>query len=220
MREGNRGSAGPDRATLATVTPAGKRTAQSAEEWLLDRSHPSERESADVELKSDGDTAKWIAEPTASLNGDTGNALPSPFTRAPKSAEEALEEQRTENTALAELVEQLQSAEAELRSRIEQLESQLADANQGDAEPKEKPEEKPKESGPRRRRKAGRTDGKPNVNSVTFEDLRDLGLSVTQSARVIAYRDVRDGYESLDELDEVPGLPKTTRRALRDQLAI
>jgi len=59
-----------------------------------------------------------------------------------------------------------------------------------------------------------------HANDASFEDLRRLGLSVTQSARVIAYRDLRDGYESLDELDEVPGLPKELRRKLKAQLTL
>ena len=50
--------------------------------------------------------------------------------------------------------------------------------------------------------------------------LRELGLSVTQSARLIAYRDVRGGYESLDEIDDVPGLSEKTRDELKDRLKL
>jgi DNA uptake protein ComE-like DNA-binding protein len=67
-----------------------------------------------------------------------------------------------------------------------------------------------------RRRKAEKLD----LNEATFEDLRELGLSVTQSARLIAYRDVREGYKSLDELDEIPGLSEETRTELRAQLKL
>jgi DNA uptake protein ComE-like DNA-binding protein len=59
-----------------------------------------------------------------------------------------------------------------------------------------------------------------NVNDASFEELRKLGLSVTQSARLIAYRDLRGGYESLNELDEVPGLPREVRRELKARLAL
>jgi DNA uptake protein ComE-like DNA-binding protein len=55
---------------------------------------------------------------------------------------------------------------------------------------------------------------------MSFEQLRELGLSVTQSARLIAYRDTRGGFDSLDELDEVPGLPKELRRTLRDEVTL
>jgi DNA uptake protein ComE-like DNA-binding protein len=43
---------------------------------------------------------------------------------------------------------------------------------------------------------------------------------VTQSARLIAYRDVRGGYESLDEIDDVPGLSEKTRGELKDRLKL
>jgi DNA uptake protein ComE-like DNA-binding protein len=66
----------------------------------------------------------------------------------------------------------------------------------------------------------GRKNGKLDLNEATFEELRELGLSVTQSARLIAYRDVRGGYESLDEIDDVPGLSEQTRGELKGQLKL
>jgi DNA uptake protein ComE-like DNA-binding protein len=35
---------------------------------------------------------------------------------------------------------------------------------------------------------------------------------------VIAYRDTRGGFDSLDELDDIPGLPKETRGTLKGLL--
>jgi hypothetical protein len=37
---------------------------------------------------------------------------------------------------------------------------------------------------------------------------------------MIAYRDVRKGFESLDEINEIPGLPKETRAELRNRLTL
>ena len=65
-----------------------------------------------------------------------------------------------------------------------------------------------------------RRNGKLDLNEASFEELRELGLSVTQSARLIAYRDVRGGYESLDEIDDVPGLSEKTRDELKDRLKL
>jgi DNA uptake protein ComE-like DNA-binding protein len=62
--------------------------------------------------------------------------------------------------------------------------------------------------------------GKLDLNGVTFEQLRELGLSVTQSARVISCRETRGGFDSLEELEEVPGLPRDTRNALTSQLSL
>ena len=72
----------------------------------------------------------------------------------------------------------------------------------------------------RRPERTSRRNGRLDLNAATFEDLRGLGLSVTQTSRLIAYRDTRGGYRSLDELDEVPGLPKATRAELRSRLTV
>jgi DNA uptake protein ComE-like DNA-binding protein len=37
---------------------------------------------------------------------------------------------------------------------------------------------------------------------------------------VISYRDSRGGFETLDELDEVPGLSRELKRVLREQLKV
>ncbi|OLE35381.1 MAG: hypothetical protein AUG48_10845 [Actinobacteria bacterium 13_1_20CM_3_68_9] len=46
------------------------------------------------------------------------------------------------------------------------------------------------------------------------------GPSSTQSRRVIAYRTRIHGFESIDQLDEVPGFPKKVRDQLRHQLTV
>ena len=46
-----------------------------------------------------------------------------------------------------------------------------------------------------------------NLNTATFEQLREIGMSVTQSNRVLAYRERLDGFKSVDDLDAVPGIP-------------
>jgi DNA uptake protein ComE-like DNA-binding protein len=109
-----------------------------------------------------------------------------------------------------ELREQASRREAKLEDRIRDLQEQLADAKLGTNEAAKK---KP-------RRRAGSKDGEHSVNDVSFEQLRELGLSVTQSARVIAYRETRGGFDSLDELDEIPGLPKDARGTLKDLLRL
>jgi DNA uptake protein ComE-like DNA-binding protein len=46
-----------------------------------------------------------------------------------------------------------------------------------------------------------------SLNAATFEQLREHGLSVTQATRVLAYRERLGGYNSVDDLDDVPGFP-------------
>jgi hypothetical protein len=62
--------------------------------------------------------------------------------------------------------------------------------------------------------------GRIELNTATVEGLRELGLSITQAARLVALREARGGLASLDELDEVPGLPEAQRAALRGQIYI
>jgi DNA uptake protein ComE-like DNA-binding protein len=111
----------------------------------------------------------------------------------------------------AELKDRATQREAKLMSRIEELQSQLADAKLGMSET-------PTPKGARRG--GSKKDGQLDLNLVSFEQLRELGLSVTQCARVIAYRDTRGGFDSMEELDEIPGLPKETRVALRSRLSL
>jgi hypothetical protein len=56
-----------------------------------------------------------------------------------------------------------------------------------------------------------------HLTHVTFDDLRSVGLSVTQAKRVVALRD-EGVLASTDNLDEVPGLPKVVVTELRHRL--
>jgi DNA uptake protein ComE-like DNA-binding protein len=58
------------------------------------------------------------------------------------------------------------------------------------------------------------------INRATFEQLRDLGFSVTQATRVLTYRERRDGFDTLDDLDEVPGLPREFLREVKPRLTV
>ncbi|TMK72500.1 MAG: helix-hairpin-helix domain-containing protein [Actinobacteria bacterium] len=58
------------------------------------------------------------------------------------------------------------------------------------------------------------------MNEATYEDLRRLRLSVTQTGRVLAYRDRAGGFKSLDELDSIPGFPKEFLTELKRRLTL
>jgi DNA uptake protein ComE-like DNA-binding protein len=53
------------------------------------------------------------------------------------------------------------------------------------------------------------TEKKLSLSTASFEELRAVGLSVTQTQRVIEYREANDGFNSLDELDLVPGFERS-----------
>jgi DNA uptake protein ComE-like DNA-binding protein len=124
-----------------------------------------------------------------------------------KSIGQAFEEER------AGLASRLEQREAELEDRIDELESALEEA-------KKNTTAKPTAPKRGRARKPSKKEAQLDLNAASFEELRNLGLSVTQSARLIAYRDVRGGYESLDELADIPGLSAETRSGLREQLTL
>jgi DNA uptake protein ComE-like DNA-binding protein len=64
----------------------------------------------------------------------------------------------------------------------------------------------------------GRRGDPVDVNKATFEEFRELGMSITQATRVIAYRERHDGFDSVAELDGVPGVSEKLMTELRDQL--
>ncbi len=59
-----------------------------------------------------------------------------------------------------------------------------------------------------------------NLNSATFEQLREAGFSVTQATRVITYRERQGGFDSLDDLDAVPGMPRPFLRNVKRRLTL
>jgi DNA uptake protein ComE-like DNA-binding protein len=65
------------------------------------------------------------------------------------------------------------------------------------------------------------TSGAPlNINQATYEQLRERNLSVTQTGRVLAYRDRVGGFRSLDELDSIPGFPQSFLADLKRGLTV
>jgi Helix-hairpin-helix motif len=62
--------------------------------------------------------------------------------------------------------------------------------------------------------------GATNINRMSFEELRGTGLSVNQAARVIAQRDTQGGFQSLDELDSLYGIPRDLIEELKRSVTI
>ncbi len=61
--------------------------------------------------------------------------------------------------------------------------------------------------------------GEPlDLNKATFEELRGLGMSLTQATRVIAYREREGPFSSPDDLARVPGISKKFLIGIKDQL--
>jgi DNA uptake protein ComE-like DNA-binding protein len=58
------------------------------------------------------------------------------------------------------------------------------------------------------------------LNRISFEQLRDLGLSVTQAAGLLARRDTRGGFASLDDLDDLAGFSRELIERLKRRLSL
>jgi hypothetical protein len=66
----------------------------------------------------------------------------------------------------------------------------------------------------------GARDGRLDLNKASFAELRSQNLSITQSHRLLAYRERVGRYESIEQLDDVPGFPKDVRERLKRQLFV
>ncbi len=123
--------------------------------------------------------------------------------RAMSTRMDAIEASLTRVTSLSEALEALEARLPELDRRARMGdELAMALSRYGG-----RSEAEPLEGGPLER-----------LNGASFEQLRSMGLSVTQAARVIALRDGRRGFAAVDEVDQVPGLSADAAAELKRSL--
>ena len=60
--------------------------------------------------------------------------------------------------------------------------------------------------------------GEATLAGATMDDLHALGLSTTQARRVVRYRDELGLVATLDDLDQVPGIPARLRAEAKERL--
>jgi DNA uptake protein ComE-like DNA-binding protein len=151
-----------------------------------------------------------------------GNGVSTAVSRRRLSASlrKAKQDLQTKNAELSRLEGQLKDSQAEAAKLREIVESQAAGSN--GLAGKKAGAEKPKRARSRRGYPQGGKlpKGKLDINALSFEQFRALGLSVTQSARLIALRDVNEGFSDIDELDTVVGFPAELRRDLKRRLVV
>ncbi len=63
-------------------------------------------------------------------------------------------------------------------------------------------------------------EGRLSIATVTLDELRALGMSGVQAKRVIDYREHAEGFESLDQLDRMPGFSEALLAHLKDRLTL
>jgi competence protein ComEA len=60
-----------------------------------------------------------------------------------------------------------------------------------------------------------------NLNTATPEQLDQLdGIGPTTAQHIVEYREAHDGFGSVDELDQVPGIGETRLAAIRDKVRL
>ena len=64
------------------------------------------------------------------------------------------------------------------------------------------------------------TAGAIAINTASYEQLRELGLSVTQAGRVLAHRERVGGFSSVEELEQIPGFPRAFLDELKHRLVV
>jgi DNA uptake protein ComE-like DNA-binding protein len=212
--------------------------------WIIDDSGESSGQSnrkprgpkrRSVSPSSRSGNSPWLAVPKPN-----GASAPKKKKRAKPSNGNGKRPATTPQTGLRRTQARLRKALGQIEAkdkRIAELEtrvSELEAASKAEPKPKpqpkaekpepkaEKPEPKPKPEPkarkPKRAKQASRN-GRFDVNTITFEELRALGLSVTQSARLIGTRDTRGGFSSLDELDGLSGFSEETVRGLKSSFS-
>jgi len=59
-----------------------------------------------------------------------------------------------------------------------------------------------------------------DLNAASYDELRSLKLSVTQTGRILTHRERSGGFASVDELESIPGFSRATLDELRGRLMV
>jgi competence protein ComEA len=59
-----------------------------------------------------------------------------------------------------------------------------------------------------------------DLNAASYDELRALKLSVTQTGRILSHRERSGGFTSIEELEEIPGFSRATLDELRARLTV
>ncbi len=190
------------------------------------RSSASKRTSASRKPKP----TQWLAVPgpkRASRAGDLPPDSPNgkPKTRRRSGGPRRAEPRRARNPRERLPASRLKRAQAKLEAQAEliaEMRRQLDESESGrrDSSGHRPDPDSPSPQSAAPRGGSGEGAGTLDLNRITFEQLRQLGLSVKQSARVVSYRDLRQGFESTGELGEIPGLSKADVDGLKGRLRV
>ncbi len=164
------------------------------------------RELEEREVKEAEDRTRAEAEPPIQ---EREGSFKQKFAEAEQKLEEveARAKAAEQLAAQAELVAGFHADESGQVRRPKEVEPQ----NDGQSSPDTEP--------PKQAKQAAEDGDGINLQTASFEELRELGMSITQALRVLDYRE-RNGGFSVDDLDRVPGFSRDTRIAIKQKLVV
>lgn len=104
-------------------------------------------------------------------------------------------------------------------ARREAGESGLPSESQNEA-PKPRRLARPEPAGATRPSpRAPKTEPTVSLSKAGVDELREVGMSITQARRIIRYREQHGDFGAVEELDQVPGFPEKFLARIKDRLA-
>jgi hypothetical protein len=176
---------------------------------------------------------EWLTEElnriAARLESATPAAAPLPIELS------ARERAVLEDSDFLPYAERLEEQLSEIEQRVDRAGRVVRDISPGQPTPEPTPHQSPRstppepsaddpgreaeESSVNERRSDPISRALDALNRISFEQLRDLGLSVTQSARLLARRDARGSLASFDDLSDLAGFSREVLDQLRKRLS-
>jgi DNA uptake protein ComE-like DNA-binding protein len=141
----------------------------------------------------------------------TSEVEPAGFERAAQAAQEQADAERTAVAAQAERIAAAMNAQRAAEEAQAAKELELFDQETAKPEPEPEPDLEPGAPD------APAPEGMLSLTHASFEELREIGMSVTQAKRVIRFREERD-FRSVDDLDGLPGFPQAFLGEIKDRL--
>jgi hypothetical protein len=140
------------------------------------------------------------------------------------------ERQVLEDSDFLPYAERLEEHLGEIEERVDRAGRVVRDISPGQPTPEPTPDQSPRSTPPEPSaddpgREAEESSGDvisralDALNRISFEQLRDLGLSVTQAARLLARRDARGSLASFDDLSDLAGFSREVLDLLRKRLS-
>lgn len=193
-------------------------TGDESDEWSIEP--PAERPSTDPPAEPEDvgrQTSEWLIAPPRAVRTPAASRRSRPSAKPKPKAKPELRPPAAGPPAPDPELDALRARVAELE---EQLAAALARAERAEA--------RAEAAGRRIARATEGTQelaGRPGsdrlaINDADYDELRALGLSVSESAQLLAMREVRGGFTSLDELDDATDFTAERLTELKSRLRI